>query len=696
MNPSITLSVIIVNYNVREFLEQAIKSVADALVGISHELWVVDNASTDGSVESIRRQFPQVRLIANRKNVGFAGANNQALAQCTGQTICLLNPDTIVEENTFTTLLRFLDSHPQVGAVGCKILNPDGSLQPACRRSFPTPWVAFSKISGLGTLFPKSRLFGRYNLTYLDPEQTVEVEAISGSFMLFRRTVLEQVGYLDESFFMYGEDLDYCFRIRDKGWQIYYVPTTRIIHFKGESSKKSPLEQRSLFYEAMRLFVQKHMSKPRALIPVWLLLMAIRLRSTISFASAAFRFLALPGLDLLLMTVNLCLAIYIRFESVFPWQSFVIVHVLYSAIWLTLLARHGLYTRWKFSFIKAASALVLGWIVNSAVTFFFKDIGFSRLVVLYAGVLNLVLIPGWRLLIKVVAHVNYHTLHGQWGGRFLHPQTLLVMDEKGSEEILRRLRLRLENAATLSGIVLADRESDVQEIRGIPVLGVIEQIPELIREKKIQQVIFATEQIANFQIMSILAANHGRSVSYKWIPRTMDVIIGKASVDYVEELPFLEIDDRLHAAGNRWLKRIFDVGAALLVLLMTLPFAVWCLLIEKSALQSSAYVGREGKPFYVWRFAHTVRSRWYHALPQWWSILKGDMSVVGCAPHPVRSATDCPPLLKPGWTSLERLQEDMGLEDKDRERLQLYYMKNYSPWLDVEILFQTFMKTIKR
>ena len=233
MKPPITLSIVIVNYNVREFLEQALSSLQAALAGLSHEVWVVDNASTDGSVEWLRSHYPQVRLIANTVNVGFARANNQALAACQGQFICLLNPDTIVQENTFSSLLAFFAAHPHAGAVGCKVLNPDGSLQLACRRSFPTPWVALTKIIGLAALFPRSRIFGRYNLTFLDPEQSAEVEALSGSFMLIRRETVQQVGFLDEAFFMYGEDLDYCFRIREAGWQIHYVPDTRIIDRKS-------------------------------------------------------------------------------------------------------------------------------------------------------------------------------------------------------------------------------------------------------------------------------------------------------------------------------------------------------------------------------------------------------------------------------------------------------------------------------
>ncbi|RMD94417.1 MAG: glycosyltransferase family 2 protein [Calditrichaeota bacterium] len=252
------LSVIIVNYNVKEFLQQALSSLRKALQGLRAEVFVVDNASDDGSVQLVRDQFPEVKLILNQKNLGFSRANNLALKQARGEYVVLLNPDTVAQEDTFTKLLRFMQNHPDAGMVGCKILNPDGSLQLACRRSFPTPWVAFTRLAGLSYLFPKSRIFGKYNLSYLPENQVSRVEAISGSFMMMRRQVLEQIGLLDEAFFLYGEDLDYCYRTSQAGWNIYYVPETQIIHFKGESSKRSRLDNLLVFYQSMALFVKKH------------------------------------------------------------------------------------------------------------------------------------------------------------------------------------------------------------------------------------------------------------------------------------------------------------------------------------------------------------------------------------------------------------------------------------------------------
>ncbi|MCA9734195.1 glycosyltransferase family 2 protein, partial [candidate division KSB1 bacterium] len=257
-NSEILISVIIVNYNVKEFVQQVLHSLQKSLTTIPSEIFVIDNASDDGSQKMVTDQFPQVQLIANKQNVGFSRANNQAIHIAKGKYVVLLNPDTITQEDTFSTLLQFMDSHEDAGMATCKVLNPDGSLQLACRRSYPTPWVAFTRLIGLSHFFPKSKLFGRYNLTFLPEDEMSEVEAISGSFMMVRRKALLDIGLLDEEFFLYGEDLDWCYRTIENGWKIYYVPTTQIIHFKGESSKQSRLDGMLIFYRAMALFVKKH------------------------------------------------------------------------------------------------------------------------------------------------------------------------------------------------------------------------------------------------------------------------------------------------------------------------------------------------------------------------------------------------------------------------------------------------------
>ena len=234
------------------------------------EVIVVDNDSVDGSAEMVRSRFPEVNLIVNDRNLGFGKANNLAIRKARGRYIFVLNPDTIVQEDTFDTFMRFMVEHPDAGMVGCQILNSDGTFARESRRSFPTPDVAFYKVSGLSRLFPKSRKFGRYNLTYLPQDQVCEVDALSGSCMFVRHEAIYTsreggvdgrsagAGLFDEDFFMYGEDLDWCFRFGQAGWKVFYTPDTQIIHFKGESTKQGEARYVKLFYGAMSRFVEKH------------------------------------------------------------------------------------------------------------------------------------------------------------------------------------------------------------------------------------------------------------------------------------------------------------------------------------------------------------------------------------------------------------------------------------------------------
>ena len=246
------LSVIIVNYIVAYFLEQCLQSVSTAVKGIDAEVFVVDNSSVDNSVEMVQQKFPWVQLIANKDNLGFAKANNQAIRSAQGEYILLLNPDTVVEADTFRLTLDFMDAHPQAGGLGVKMVDGKGTFLPESKRSLPVPDVAFYKIFGLSKIFKKSKKFGKYHLTYLNENDINEVEVLSGAFMMLRKNVLDKIGLLDEDYFMYGEDIDLSYRITQAGYKNYYFPLTRIIHYKGESTKKSSINYVIVFYKAMQ------------------------------------------------------------------------------------------------------------------------------------------------------------------------------------------------------------------------------------------------------------------------------------------------------------------------------------------------------------------------------------------------------------------------------------------------------------
>jgi len=255
---SMDLSILIVNYNTCKLTLDCLQSVFASKMGYTFEVIVIDNHSIDSSVESIFIEYPQVTMIANDDNTGFAKANNQGMALAKGRYVLLLNSDTLISEDTLETMILFMDQNPTIGASGCKIILPDGALDKACKRGFPTPSASFYYAFGISRLFPDRPKFNQYQLGHLDPDEEYPVDCLVGAFMMIRRETMEEVGGLDETFFMYGEDIDWCYRIKQAGWGIYYYPRTSIVHYKGGSARRRPTRIIYEFHRAMFVFHRKH------------------------------------------------------------------------------------------------------------------------------------------------------------------------------------------------------------------------------------------------------------------------------------------------------------------------------------------------------------------------------------------------------------------------------------------------------
>lgn len=281
---AVDLTVVIVSYNVRDLLRACLRSLLASEGDFSFEIIVVDNRSTDGSAEMVENEFRQVRLIVSPVNGGYAYGNNLGLARGRGRYMLLLNPDTEVPPNALGDMITYMDLRPKAGAVGPKLVRADGSLDLACRRSFPTPTVALYRMLGLSRRFPRSKRFARYNLTYLDPDEPAEVDSVVGAFMLMRREALEQVGLLDESFFMYGEDLDLAYRLKQAGWKVLYNPAVTVLHHKGESSSTMKVRTTYEFYRAMVIFYRKHFWHQYPLVVNLLVMVAIWTRGAFMVA----------------------------------------------------------------------------------------------------------------------------------------------------------------------------------------------------------------------------------------------------------------------------------------------------------------------------------------------------------------------------------------------------------------------------
>lgn len=279
------LSICILTLNARDYLRACLHSI-EARTHLPYEIIVVDNGSTDGVGEMLAAEFPQVQFIPGTHNEGFTRPMNRAMRRAQGDYVVLLNPDTLVHEAAFDVLVSFMQQHPKVGICGPKVLNPDGTLQGPCRRGESRPWAVLSYFLRLYRLFPHSPFFGGYLLNHLPEDEIARVDGVSGSCMLIRRPVIEQIGYLDEDFFAYQEDADYCFRARQAGWEVYYVPTARVTHYGGQGgSSAQPRTALIAWHRSYYLYYRKHLAQDYFFLLNWLYysLMALKFASALAF-----------------------------------------------------------------------------------------------------------------------------------------------------------------------------------------------------------------------------------------------------------------------------------------------------------------------------------------------------------------------------------------------------------------------------
>ncbi|MBI5464320.1 MAG: glycosyltransferase [Ignavibacteriales bacterium] len=706
-NRSLDLSVIIVNYNVQEFLQNALMSLQKASRGLRAEFFVVDNASSDGSVEMIRKKFPGVQLIVSRQNEGFAKANNIALRRARGEYVLLVNPDTVVQEDTLRAMKDFFQTHRDAGMVGCRILNPDGTFQLACRRGFPTPWVAFTKIMGLSAMFPASKFFGRYNLTFKSPDETYEVDAISGSCMMLRRKVYEEVGGLDEDFFMYGEDLDWCYRIQRAGWKIFYLHATSIIHYKGESTRRSSIDEVKMFYEAMRLFVEKHLGASRTFL--WLLKLSIGVTSLGAVLAAQLKLHRIALIDFLLVNATLLVAEFIRRNAIFQYPPYAlpIVYVVPAMTVVLALSLAGVYTYRRMSVSRSIVGVSVAYLIISTLTAFFKDYAFSRIIVAISGLLSIVIVPGWRFVWRLTGRSEASHRISLLGRR-----AVVVGTSKEAIELARRLRQRTGRGYEVVGFVDTTRKL-VGEVReSLPVLGTPDMIPRFARQLKISDVIFSPNALSYTDMLQVISQSTGHPVSFYLVPDTLDVMIGKTTIDTLDDLPLIELTYNIQKGSHRLAKRLFDVAASLLILITAYPL------------------------LYFFRAATGRSSGWIEFCPR---VFAGHMSFVGPPERPARQSPPWrarlgepkarraedemgrrrdgkrgeragPPasndgqsslemfakLMKPGVMGLVQLQTDRNLSAGEIEQYNLYYARNQSLMLDLEIILKTLVRRRNR
>lgn len=564
------ISVVLVSYNVKYFLEQALLSVQRAAQGLLVEIIVVDNNSADGTIEMLQQRFGNdIICIANTQNLGFSVANNQAIRRAQGEYILLLNPDTIVQEDTLRHCLSFMDTHPEAGALGVAMFDGKGNFLPESKRGLPSPWVAFCKMSGLGMLFPHSHLFNHYYMGWLDPAKTHVVEVLSGAFMFMRRAALDQVGLLDETFFMYGEDIDLSYRIEQGGFANYYYPHTRIIHYKGESTKKGSLNYVRMFYQAMLIFAQKHFATEKARMYAFFIPIAIYLKAATTLLLTALQRALLPLADTAIIFVGM---IWIKgfwqnnvkvAENIVYAPEYLLVNIpLYIVLWLANVYISGGYDR-PFHIARTLRGIFLGTILISAVYGFLPEyLRFSRGMIV-AGML-------WAMIALAAIRIFFNFVQYRRFSFDEYPTRRFAI--AGSPEECRRIhqflhQLQLFNTEIVGYISPNDEPLPSPANLAVPYIGTIHNLQPLVATYRIEELIFSAKDI-DFKTIIQQIIEVGQYADCKIVVENSDSIVGSNSKNSAGELYTLDLSYRINQPRLRRNKRLFDLGLAIALLLL--------------------------------------------------------------------------------------------------------------------------------
>ena len=640
------VSIIIVNYNVKYFLEQCLCSVKKAIDKLEAEVIVIDNNSTDDSIAYLQPKFPFVQFIYNKENVGFAKANNQALPYCTGNYILYLNPDTIIPEDCLQKCIDFFEKTPDCGALGIKMIDGSGTFLPESKRGFPSPLASFFKLTGLADLFPRSRLFNQYSLGYLDAFTNHQVDVLAGAFILAKSTIINEINGFDEAFFMYGEDIDLSYRIQQLGYKNYYFADSTILHFKGESTKKGSLNYVKMFYSAMSIFVRKHYAGNKARIFSMFIQLAIFFRASISLAKMMVFRIGLPLLDAII--IYGCLwkvknewIKWVRDGVPFALDNFPLMFISFAIIFLITGAFSGMYDnpdKPSKTFVSSLSGILVMVTVYGLLP---ADRWFSRAVMIVGGLVAGITITIFRW---VLIQFNWIEKSDEV---YKFQQTAVV----GSIEEYQQV-VHIYKKAGLEERLLGRIKVNGLEEKSI---GDIKQLKELLNRLNIKEVIFCEGYLTNYfniQLVQTLPKN----VSYRFIGEHTKSIVGSDSKATVGETLAAEGYYRISEPYQKRMKRVTDVLFTS-YLLVTLPFQI--LLVQN----------RMGLFKNIFKVLFN-QATWVGYTKEEIALPKLKQNLLTCCGLPLNAAHP--------------------LNKEALHHLNIQYAKNYDFWFDVQILLKNY------